>query len=147
VLQDPLVNEPATNNGRNGRTLRIVVFDNDPDSATYLASTAQYAYQLELQSDVADRINDLKPGNASGTDPRQGRNIGLSAIVAINDHEFLVLRRGLRPFKARGLLTGAVGGVSKPCGSLKMIVSLTRTREMAPVTASTLSVNRWSRVA
>lgn len=96
VLQDPLVNEPATNNGRNGRTLRIVVFDNDPDSATYLTSTAQYAYQLELQSDVADRINDLKPGNASGTDPRQGRNIGLSAIVAINDHEFLVLERDNR---------------------------------------------------
>ena len=66
VLQDPLVNdEPTPNNGRNGRTLRIVVFDNDPDSATYLTSTAQYAYQLELQSDVADRINDLKPGNAT----------------------------------------------------------------------------------
>ena len=55
--------------------------------------------------------------------------------------------RGLRPFKARGLLTAAVGGVSKPCGSLKMTVSLIRKREMAPVTASTLRVNRWSRVA
>jgi hypothetical protein len=97
VLQDPLVNdEPTPNNGRNGRTLRIVVFDNDPDSATYLTSTAQYAYQLELQSDVADRINDLKPGNATSTDPRQGRNIGLSAIVAINGHEFLVLERDNR---------------------------------------------------
>src|SRR4029453_12710541 len=97
VLQDPLVNdEPTPNNGRNGRTLRIVVFDNDPDSATYLTSTAQYAYQLELQSEVADRINDLKPGNATATDPRQGRNIGLSAIVAINDHEFLVLERDNR---------------------------------------------------
>ena len=71
-------------------------FDNDPDSATYLTSTAQHAYQLELQSDVADRINDLKPGNATSTDPRQGRNIGLSAIVAINGHEFLVLERDNR---------------------------------------------------
>jgi hypothetical protein len=73
-----------------------VVFDNDPDSSTYLTSTAQYAYQLELQSDVAARINGLKPGNASSTDPRQGRNIGLSSIVAINDHEFLVLERDNR---------------------------------------------------
>jgi hypothetical protein len=96
VLQDPLVNEPATNNGRNGRTLRIVAFDNDPDSTTYRTSTAQYAYQLELQADVAARINALKPGNATNTDPRQGRNIGLSAITAINDHEFLVLERDNR---------------------------------------------------
>jgi hypothetical protein len=96
VLQDPLVNEPTPNNGRNGRNLRIVVFDNDPDSPTYLSSIAQYAYQLELQAEVAARINALKPGNATDTDPRQGRNIGLSAITAINDHEFLVLERDNR---------------------------------------------------
>jgi hypothetical protein len=102
VLQDPLINEGPHNatapdiNGRDGRNLRIVVFDNDPDSSTYLTSIAQYAYQLEPQADVAARINALKPGNASGTDPRQGRNIGLSAITAINDHEFLVLERDNR---------------------------------------------------
>ncbi len=96
VLQDPLVNEPTPNDGRNGRNLRIVVFDNDPGSPTYLSSIAQYAYQLEPQALVAARINALKPGNATATDPRQGRNIGLSAIAAINDHEFLVLERDNR---------------------------------------------------
>ena len=35
-------------------------------------------------------------GTASGSDPRQGRNIGLSSIVAINDHQFLVLERDNR---------------------------------------------------
>jgi hypothetical protein len=95
VLQDPLVNEPGPNNGRNGRSVRIVVFDNDPHSATYGTSVAQYAYQLELQADVAKRITDAG-GTATPTDPRQGRNIGLSAIAAINDHEFLVLERDNR---------------------------------------------------
>jgi hypothetical protein len=95
VLQDPLINEPPPNNGRNGRNVRIVVFDNDPGSPTYLTSVAQYAYQLELQADVAARIT-AAGGVATATDPRQGRNIGLSAITAINDHEFLVLERDNR---------------------------------------------------
>lgn len=95
VLQDPLVNEPAPNNGRNGRNLRIVVFDNDRHSPTYGASIAQYAYQLEPQADVAARIV-AAGGAATATDPRQGRNIGLSAIVALNDHQFLVLERDNR---------------------------------------------------
>ena len=95
VLQDPLVNEPAPNNGRNGRNLRIVVFDNDRHSPTYGASVAQYAYQLEPQADVAARIL-AAGGVARPTDPRQGRNIGLSAIIALNDHEFLVLERDNR---------------------------------------------------
>ena len=58
VMQDPLVDEPTpgTNNGRNGRNLRIVVFDNDPDSGSYGESVAQYAYQLEKQADVLARI-------------------------------------------------------------------------------------------
>ena len=95
VLQDPLINEPPANNGRNGRNLRIVVFDNDRRSPTYLTSIAQYAYQLELQSEVAARII-AAGGVATPTDPRQGRNIGLSAITALNDHEFLVLERDNR---------------------------------------------------
>src|SRR4029453_18498937 len=101
VLQDPLINEgphsasAADVNGRDGRNLRIVVFDSDPDSSTYLTSIAQYAYQLELQADVAARIAALK-GISSPTDPRQGRNIGLSAITAINPHEFLGLERDNR---------------------------------------------------
>src|SRR5262245_55009311 len=95
VLQDPLINEPPPNNGRNGRNVRIVVFDNDPHSPTYLQSIAQYAYQLELQADVAKRITDAG-GTATPTDPRQGRNIGLSAILAINETHFLVLERDNR---------------------------------------------------
>ena len=95
MLQDPLVNEPPPNNGRNGRKLRIVVFDNDRDSATFGTSIAQYAYQLEPQADVAARII-AAGGSATGTDPRQGRNIGLSAIMAVNDREFLVLERDNR---------------------------------------------------
>jgi hypothetical protein len=95
VLQDPLVNEPGPNNGRNGRVVRIVVFDNARRSPTYGQSIAQYVYVLEEQAAVAQRIVDAG-GVATPTDPRQGRNIGLSAIVAINQHEFLVLERDNR---------------------------------------------------
>ena len=95
VLQDPLVNEPTPNNGRNGRNLRIVAFDNDRRSSTFATNIAQYAYQLEAQADVAARII-VAGGSATGTDPRQGRNIGLSAIVAVNSQEFLVLERDNR---------------------------------------------------
>jgi hypothetical protein len=95
VLQDPLINEPGPNNGRNGRNLRIVVFDNDRHSPTFGTSIAQYAYQLELQADIAARIV-AAGGTATPTDPRQGRNIGLSAITAINENEFLVLERDNR---------------------------------------------------
>jgi hypothetical protein len=95
VLQDPLIEEPGPNNGRNGRNVRIVVFDNDGHSRTYGTSIAQYAYQLARQADVAQRIIDAG-GTATATDPRQGRNIGLSAITALNDSEFLVLERDNR---------------------------------------------------
>ena len=95
VLQDPLINEPGPNNGRNGRNVRIVVFDNDRHSPTYLKSVAQYAYPLELQADVAARIV-AAGGVATPTDPRQGRNIGLSAILALNETEVLVLERDNR---------------------------------------------------
>jgi hypothetical protein len=103
VLQDPLIDEgPRTsttdmtdNDGRDGRNVRIIVFDNDWWSATYRQSTAQYVYQLEPQLAIRNRII-AAGGTASGSDPRQGRNIGLSAIVALNDHEFLVLERDNR---------------------------------------------------
>ena len=95
VMQDPLVNEPGPNNGRDGRNVRIVVFDNNRFSDTFGKSIAQYVYQLEAQSAVAARIT-AADGIATANDPRQGRNLGLSAIVAINDHEFLVLERDNR---------------------------------------------------
>ncbi len=106
VLQGPLTEEPGPNNGRDGRYARLVVFDNDPRSATYLQGVAQYAYALESQVDVAARINAARPGNATPTDPRQGRNIGLSAIVALSATQFLVLERD-----NRGL------GVDDPAGA------------------------------
>jgi len=62
VLQDPLINEPGPNNGRTGRNVRIIVFDNDRHSPTYGKSLVQYVYQLEPQADVAARINAIKPG-------------------------------------------------------------------------------------
>jgi len=95
VLQDPLINEPGPNNGRNGRVVRIVVFDNARKSPTYGKSIAQHAYLLEEQAVVAARIV-AAGGIATATDPRQGRNIGLSAILAINEREFLVLERDNR---------------------------------------------------
>jgi hypothetical protein len=95
VLQDPLIDEPGPNNGRDGRNVRIVVFDNDDDSPTYEKSIAQYVYPLEAQADVLARIV-AAGGTGSPTDPRQGRNIGLSAIAALNEHQFLVLERDNR---------------------------------------------------
>ena len=96
VLQDPLINEPEPNNGRPGRNVRIIVFDNDRHSRSYGAILVQYVYRLEPQADVTTRITTIKPGDATATDPRQGRNIGVSAIHAINDTEFLVLERDNR---------------------------------------------------
>jgi len=102
VLQDPLLDEgprsatdATDNDGRDGRNVRIVVFDNQWWSRTYRQSVAQFVYPLEPQAAVRARIA-AAGGTASGSDPRQGRNLGLSAIVAINDHQFLVLERDNR---------------------------------------------------
>jgi hypothetical protein len=73
-----------------------VIYDNDRKSPSYGTSIGQLVYQLEPQADVAARINAQIPGNATSTDPRQGRNIGVSAIIAINDVEFLVIERDNR---------------------------------------------------
>jgi hypothetical protein len=103
VLQDPLLDEgprsgasdATDNDGRDGRNVRIVVFDNDWWSPRYRQSVAQYVYQLEPQLAVRNRIL-AAGGTATATDPRPGRNLGLSAIVALNNHEFLVLERDNR---------------------------------------------------
>jgi hypothetical protein len=103
VLQDPRTNEDDKANvddtdtdGRQGQNVRIVVFNNDPASGLlYRMAIAQYVYQLEPQAAVLARIV-AAGGTGSATDPRQGRNIGVSAIVALNDTEFLVLERDNR---------------------------------------------------
>ena len=85
------------NNGRNGRNItNRRVRQRPAQLAPTRKSLAQYVYQLEPQADVAARINAIMPGNATATDPRQGRNIGVSAIIAINDTQFLVLERDNR---------------------------------------------------
>jgi hypothetical protein len=103
VLQDPLLDEgprsnasdATDNDGRDGRYVRLVVFDNVPASPTYRRSVAQYVYPLEAQAAVRARIT-AAGGTATASDPRQGRNLGLSAIVAIDGHRFLVLERDNR---------------------------------------------------
>ena len=104
LLQDPLAEEGSnagcdntcTPPGRFGRNARIVVF-----STVTGKSIAQYIYQLESLTTVNARVpmNVFNP-NAQGT------SIGLSAMTALNDHEFLVTERDNRGF-----------GVDDPTGS------------------------------
>lgn len=85
MLQDPLVNE-GDPDGRRSRHLRIVEFD----VASGL-STKQFIYQTESLDDLNARVpDDPFGGNA------QGRNIGISAIIALNDKEFLIIERDNR---------------------------------------------------
>jgi hypothetical protein len=159
VLQDPLINEPPPNNGRTSRNVRIVVYDNDRKSPSYGTSIGQLVYQLEPQADVAARINALIPGNATPTDPRQGRNIGVSAIIAINDTEFLVIERDNRglgvddPAGARAVgskrvfkitITGAtdVTGVALPADVLPAgVVAVTKSPVFIDLQANTVLPN------
>jgi hypothetical protein len=87
ILQDPLQQEGSPD-GRSSRNLRIVEF-----STATGKSTAQYIYPLEALADINDRI----PGTTSDfAATAQGRNIGVSAIIALNNSEFLVLERDNR---------------------------------------------------
>jgi hypothetical protein len=83
ILQDPLHEEGNRNDGRRSRNLRIVRFDVPTG-----ASTGQFVYQVE---DIVD-INERVP-SAPFTTTNQGRNVGVSAITAIDDQRFLVLER------------------------------------------------------
>ncbi len=85
MLQDPLVNE-GNPDGRRSRNLRIVEFD----VASGL-STKQFIYQTESLADINARVPDDPFG-----DNAQGRNIGISAIIALNDKEFLIIERDNR---------------------------------------------------
>lgn len=87
LLQDPLTEEGSPD-GRSSRNIRLVVFDTKTGQ-----STAQYIYPLESIADINDRI----PGtNNDFKSTQQGRNIGISAITALNDTELLVLERDNR---------------------------------------------------
>jgi len=88
VMQDPLVNEGSNNDGRRSRDVRIVEFD-----IVSGQSNAQFVYQLESRSN----LNAINPSTADDFSPtNQGRSIGLSAIAALSDTEFLVLERDNR---------------------------------------------------
>ncbi|MBD2538207.1 esterase-like activity of phytase family protein [Coleofasciculus sp. FACHB-SPT36] len=87
MLQDPLVTEGSPD-GRRSQNLRIVEFDTATGD-----SVAQYIYQLESLAAINDRI----PGTDDDFGQNsQGRNIGISAITALNNNEFLVLERDNR---------------------------------------------------
>ena len=86
ILQDPLVNEGAQNDGRRSRNVRIVAFD-----VATGASTAQYIYQLESVSS----INTIVPNNIFSA-TNQGRSIGASSIYALSDGRLIVLERDNR---------------------------------------------------
>jgi hypothetical protein len=86
VLQDPLVNEGDSNDGRRSRNVRIVAYD----VATGTAK-GQYIYQLEDRADINARVP-TDTFNATS----QGRNIGLSGIIALDNGKFLVIERDNR---------------------------------------------------
>lgn len=95
MLQDPLVNEGSPD-GRRSRNVRLVEFDTATGQ-----SSAQYIYQLENIADINARVPESPFGKNA-----QGRNIGISAITALNDNQLLVLERD-----NRGI------GVDDPTGS------------------------------
>lgn len=95
LLQDPLSNEgsldPACTMacappGRFSRNIRLIAYD-----ATTGESTAQYVYQLESLTSINARV----AANPFGPNA-QGVNIGIGAMAAISNHEFLVLERDNR---------------------------------------------------
>ena len=87
ILQDPLVNEGAQNDGRRSRNLRIIAYD----VATGQAG-AQYIYELES---IAS-INANLPAGQTFSATNQGRSIGVSSIHALADGRFVVIERDNR---------------------------------------------------
>ena len=109
ILQDPLVNEGASNDGRRSQNLRIVRYDVATGTAT-----GQFVYQLESLADINGRI----PGTADDFSPTaQGRNIGVSSITAIGGGKFLVIERD-----NRGLGVGDPTGTGAPIGSKRVFL-------------------------
>jgi hypothetical protein len=96
LLQDPLAEEGSNEGcstacvpaGRFSRNTRLIAYNTHTGK-----SVAQYIYQLESLAAINSRV----PANAFEANA-QGTNIGLSAFVAINDHEFLAMERDNRGF-------------------------------------------------
>lgn len=119
VLQDPLVDEGSPD-GRRSHNVRIVEFDTGTGN-----STGQYIYQLESLAEINDRI----PGtdNDFGANS-QGRNIGVSAIIALNDDEFLILERD-----NRGLGVEDVVGANPVASKRVYKISLTGATDVSSI--------------
>jgi hypothetical protein len=119
VLQDPLVDEGSPD-GRRSRNVRIVAYDVETGQ-----STGQYIYQLESLTDINDRI----PGTANDFGPNsQGRNIGLSGILALNNGKFLVLERD-----NRGLGVDDPTAVNPPASKRVFLVDLAGATDVSAV--------------
>jgi hypothetical protein len=96
LLQDPMAQEGSntgcsaicTPPGRFSRNARLIAYD-----ASTGKSVAQYVYQLENLETINARV----PANIFDRSA-QGVNIGLSALTALSDHEFLVVERDNRGF-------------------------------------------------
>jgi hypothetical protein len=84
IMQDPLHDEGARNDGRRSPNLRIVRFD-----VATGANTGQFVYPLE---DIVDINRRISPDAAFGA-TNQGRNVGVSSIVAVDGDRFLVIER------------------------------------------------------
>ena len=91
IMQDPLVNEGAQNDGRRSRNLRIVEFN----AATGLAER-QFIYQLDSVADINNRVVAAGGAANSFSATNQGRAIGVSSITAMPDGSFLVIERDNR---------------------------------------------------
>jgi hypothetical protein len=95
LLQDPLAEEGSnvgcvatcTPAGRFSRNSRLIAYNTSTGK-----SIAQYVYQLEDLAAINARI----PEANAFKDFSQGANIGLSALTAISDHEFLAVERDNR---------------------------------------------------
>jgi hypothetical protein len=86
MLQDPLTNE-GNPNGTYSQNIRIVKFDTSTGQ-----SVAQYLYQL----DSLNQLNANLPPSDQFSAKSQGRNIGISSLIPINDDQLLVLERDNR---------------------------------------------------
>lgn len=105
ILQDPLVSE-GNPDERSSRNIRLVEFDTATGK-----SVAQYIYQLESIADINLRV----PSSDAFKLNQQGRNIGVSSLSALNDHEILVIERD-----NRGVGVGDTTGNNPTVGSKRV---------------------------
>ena len=102
AIQDPLAEEGGSNEGRRSRNTRLVEFD-----LTTGQGLRQVIYQMTDRAVINPLIAAQNPDPAAAIGATaQGRTVVLSDILALNDHEFLVLERenrGIGSDNANGL--------------------------------------------